>query len=45
MKKMVTAVAKRELVRLMGQCGSSERRSLAVVAVSASASRYQPMPD
>ena len=42
---MVTAAAKRELVRFMGQRGLSERRSLAVVAMSVSAFRYQPAPD
>ena len=42
---MVTATAKRELVRFMGQRGLSERRSLAIVAMSASAFRYQPAPD
>lgn len=42
---MVTAVAKRELVRFMTQRGLSERRSLAVLAMSASALRYCPAPD
>jgi len=42
---MVIASAKRALVRFMSQRGLSERRSLAVVAMSASAFRYQPGPD
>lgn len=42
---MVTATARRELVRFMSQRGLSERRSLAVVAMSPSAFRYQPAPD
>ncbi|MES1956582.1 integrase catalytic subunit [Salinisphaera hydrothermalis EPR70] len=42
---MVAAAAKRELARFMSQRGLSERRSLAVVAMSASALRYQPAPD
>ena len=42
---MVTATAKRERVRFMAERGLSERRSLAVVAMSASAYRYQPSVD
>lgn len=42
---MVTATAKRELVRFMSQRGLSERRSLAVAAMSAAALRYQPAED
>ena len=42
---MVTATARRELVRFMSERGLSERRSLAVVAMSASAYRYQPAVD
>ena len=41
----MTATAKRELVRYMNQRGLSERRSLAVVSMSASALRYLPVPD
>jgi len=42
---MVTAPARRELVRWMQTKGLSERRSLKVVRMSASALRYQPRPD
>jgi len=42
---MVTAPARRELVRWMGTRGLSERRSLAFIGMSASAFRYQPRPD
>lgn len=42
---MVTAPAKRELVRYMAQRGLSERHALRVIRMSASALRYQPRPD
>ena len=42
---MVTAPARRELVRQMMDRGLSERRALAVVQMSASAFRYVPQPD
>lgn len=42
---MVTAPAKRVLVRQMMDRGLSERRALAVVQMSASALRYVPRPD
>jgi putative transposase len=42
---MVTAPARRELVRWMGGKGLTERRCLAVVGMSASALRYRPRPD
>jgi putative transposase len=42
---MVTAPARRELVRWMQARGMTERRSLAVVGMSASSLRYQPRPD
>jgi putative transposase len=42
---MVTAPARRELVRWMGTKGMTERRSLAIVGMSASALRYEPRPD
>ena len=42
---MVTAPAKRELVRWMVTQGLSERRCLGVVGMSASALRYEPRPD
>jgi putative transposase len=42
---MVTAPARRELVRWMHAQGLSERRGLQVVRMSASALRYQPRPD
>lgn len=42
---MVTAAARRGLVRHMTQRGLSERRSRAVVSMSASALRYQPAAD
>lgn len=42
---MVTAPARRELVRHLVAKGLSERRSLAVVRMSASAYRYAPRPD
>ncbi|MGN2245039.1 IS3 family transposase [Frateuria sp. GZRR33] len=44
-KKVVTAPARRGLVRHMMDRGLSERRSLAVVRMSASALRYAPRPD
>ncbi|MBN5170880.1 IS3 family transposase [Stenotrophomonas maltophilia] len=44
-KKLVTARARRELVRHLVAKGLSERRSLAVVRMSASAYRYAPRPD
>ncbi len=42
---MVSAPARRELVRQMVDKGLSERRSLAVVGMSASAYRYATQPD
>jgi transposase InsO family protein len=42
---MVAAPARRELVRWMRTRGLTERRSLAVVGMSASSLRYQPRPD
>jgi len=42
---VVTAPARRELVRQMTTKGLSERRVLAVVGMSASALRYSPRPD
>jgi len=42
---VVTAPARRALVRDMVGQGFSERRALAVVCMSASAYRYQPQPD
>ena len=42
---MVSAPARRELVRHMVSCGLSERRSLRVIGMSASAYRYQPAAD
>ena len=42
---MVTAPARRVLVRSMVERGLSERRALAVVGMSASALRYTPGPD
>jgi putative transposase len=42
---MVTAPARRELVRWMQTRGLSERRGLQVMNMSASALRYQPRPD
>ena len=42
---MVTAPARRELVRWMGTRGLTERRCLQFVGMSASALRYQPRPD
>lgn len=42
---MVTAPARRELVRWMGTRGLSERRALAVMDMSASSLRYEPRPD
>src|SRR5690606_1334662 len=44
-KKVVTAPARRALVRHMIDLGLSERRALAVVRMSASAYRYQPRLD
>ncbi len=45
MEKMVTAPAKRELVRWMVTRGLSERRCLGLVGMSASALRYEPRTD
>lgn len=42
---MVTAPARRELVRWMTSRGLTERRGLQLVAMSASSLRYQPRPD
>ncbi len=42
---MVTAPARREVVREMVTGGLSERRALTVVHMSASALRYTPRPD
>ncbi len=42
---MVTAPARREVVRTLVTRGLSERRALAVVRMSASALRYAPRPD
>ena len=42
---MVSAPARRELVRHMVGCGLSERRSLRVIGMSASALRYEPVSD
>lgn len=42
---MVTAPAKRVLVRAMQASGLTERRALRVIGMSASALRYQPAPD
>jgi len=42
---VVTAPARRQLVRQMVSRGLSERRALAVVRMSASALRYVPQPD
>ena len=42
---MVKAPARRELVRHMSDRGLSERHALRVVGMSASAYRYQPVPD
>ena len=42
---MVTAPARRELVRWMQTKGLSERRGLQITRMSASALRYQPRPD
>src|SRR5580658_1798135 len=42
---MVTAPARRELVRWMGTRGLTERQSLAFIGMSASSLRYQPRPD
>ncbi len=42
---MVTAPAKRGLVRFMSRWGLSERRSLRVVKMSASSLRYTSVPD
>ncbi|WP_255481715.1 IS3 family transposase [Rhodanobacter sp. ANJX3] len=44
-KKLVSAPARRELVRQMVDKGLSERRSLAVAGMSASAYRYATRPD
>lgn len=42
---MVTAPARRELVRWLTTKGLSERRSLAMAGMSASSLRYEPQPD
>ena len=42
---MVTAPARRELVRYLSGRGLSERRSLRIARISASALRYHPQPD
>ena len=42
---MVTAPARRELVRWMQAKGLTERRCLAIVGMSASSLRYEPQPD
>jgi putative transposase len=42
---VVSAPARRELVRHMVGCGLSERRSLRVIGMSASALRYEPVDD
>ena len=42
---MVTAPARRTLVRHLVDRGLSERRALAMVRMSASALRYVPRPD
>jgi putative transposase len=42
---MVTAPARRELVRWMQTRGLSERRCLAIAGISASSLRYRPRPD
>lgn len=42
---MVTAPARRMLVRQLMERGLTERRALAVVRMSASALRYVPRPD
>lgn len=42
---MVTAPARREVVRIMKERGLTERHALKVVRMSASALRYQPRPD
>ena len=42
---MVTAPARRELVRWMQARGLSERRCLAITGMSASSLRYRPRPD
>lgn len=42
---MVSAPARRELVRYMVGHGLSERRSLRVIGMSASALRYEPASD
>lgn len=45
LKKVESAPARRELMRHMASCGLSERRSLRVIGVSASALRYEPACD
>jgi len=44
-KKVVIAPARRELVRHMISSGLSERRSLRIIGMSASALRYEPAAD
>src|SRR5262249_3643128 len=44
-KKVVTAPARREVVRTMKGSGLSERHALGVVNMSAGSARYEPAPD
>lgn len=44
-KEGVTAPARREVMRVMVDRGLSARRALAIVAMSATAFRYVPLPD
>jgi len=44
-KKVVSAPARRDVLRFMVISGLSERRALLVIRVSASALRYQSAPD
>ena len=44
-EKVVTAPARREVVREMVMRGLTERRALVVVRMSAAALRYEPRPD
>ncbi len=44
-EKILTAPARRELMRWMGSKGLTERRGLSIVGMSASSLRYQPRPD
>lgn len=43
-KKVVTAPAHRKVVRHLIECGLTQRRSLVVVPMNASALRYVPLP-